>query len=383
MKKLAIVTSHPIQYNAPIFKLLTARGRIRVKVFYTWEQSQQGGMYDKGFGKKIEWDIPLLEGYEYTFVKNTSKNPGPYHFNGIVNPTLNNEIKNWDSDAVLIYGWSYNSHLKCINYFNKKIPVLFRGDSTLLNDNFGIKRLIRRVFLKWVYSKVDYAFYVGKNNKAYYQQLGLNDRQLIFAPHAIDNKRFSSNISKNISEAFELRRKLLIGDDEIVFLYAGKLEEVKNVEILLQAFVEINISNAHLIIVGNGILESKLKEEFSKIKNLHFIGFQNQSNMPVIYNIGDVFVLPSKSETWGLVVNEAMACKKAVLISDKCGSAIDLVENGKNGFIFKSENLKDLKEKLLTLTYHKDGLKEMGNISFNTIQNYSYDTICLAIENFF
>ncbi len=88
MKRLAIITTHPIQYNAPLFKLLSKRNNISIKVFYTWGEAVLQKKYDPGFGKTIEWDIPLLEGYEYTFVENTAKKPGSHHFSGIDNPRL-------------------------------------------------------------------------------------------------------------------------------------------------------------------------------------------------------------------------------------------------------------------------------------------------------
>src|ERR1700722_3761487 len=100
MKKLAIVTTHPIQYYAPWFKLLAKSKIVLPKVFYTWGQSQQGTNYDPGFGKKVEWDIPLLEGYDHSFVENIAAKPGSHHFNGIVNPGLINEINKWQPDAI-------------------------------------------------------------------------------------------------------------------------------------------------------------------------------------------------------------------------------------------------------------------------------------------
>src|SRR5579863_1484472 len=175
MKKLAIVTSHPIQYNAPWFKLLSQSGKIYVKVFYTWGQSAEGMKYDPGFGKEIEWDIPLLDGYEYTFVKNTSRDPGTHHYKGIINPTLNKEIESWNPDAILVIGWSFNSHLQCMRYFHKKILVLFRGDSTLIDERRGIKKWARRFFLRWVYKHIDFALYVGKENKKYFQAHGVKE----------------------------------------------------------------------------------------------------------------------------------------------------------------------------------------------------------------
>ena len=73
------------------------------------------------FKKNITWDIPLLNGYEYQFVNNSSKDPGSHHYNGIINPTLISDIETWKADAILVFGWKFNSHLKCLKYFSKKI----------------------------------------------------------------------------------------------------------------------------------------------------------------------------------------------------------------------------------------------------------------------
>src|SRR5438105_951467 len=134
MKKLAIVTTHPIQYNAPLFAMLSSRRKIAIKVFYTWSQAAEEKLYDPGFGIDRSWDIPLLTGYDYCFVKNVSSKPGSHHFWGIQNPTLIGDIKEYDPDAILVYGWSFYSHLKVMRYFKGRKKILFRGDSTLIDD---------------------------------------------------------------------------------------------------------------------------------------------------------------------------------------------------------------------------------------------------------
>ena len=101
------------------------------------------------------------------FVKNISTQPGSHH-NGIINPSLNEEIEQWQPDAVLVFGWNFVSHFRCIRYFHNKIPVLFRGDSTLLRKQSLIKLVARQLYLKWVYSFIDYVLYVGTENKKYF-----------------------------------------------------------------------------------------------------------------------------------------------------------------------------------------------------------------------
>ncbi len=187
--RLAIITTHPIQYYAPVFKLLHDRGKIDSKVFYTWGEKAINN-YDPGFDTTISWDLPLLSGYPYEWVKNTSSDPGSHHFKGIITPDLIANIEAWQPDAVLIYGWAYHSHLKILRHFKNRLPVYFRGDSTLLDQPGRLKKYLKELFLKWIYTHVDFAIYTGTNSKAYFKKYGLKEKQLIFAPHAIDNQRF-------------------------------------------------------------------------------------------------------------------------------------------------------------------------------------------------
>ena len=140
-QKLAIVCTHPIQYLAPVFGQLANRQELDIRVFYGWEGTSATS--DPGFGQKVVWDIPLLEGYNHEFVPNVAQRPGSHHFNGIDLPTLNKRIETWNADALLVYGWSYRAHLAALRYFKGRIPVLFRGDSTLLNDRPGLRRIER------------------------------------------------------------------------------------------------------------------------------------------------------------------------------------------------------------------------------------------------
>jgi glycosyltransferase involved in cell wall biosynthesis len=384
MKKLAIITSHPIQYNAPLFQLLSKRARIKIKVFYTWGQTKDGPVYDPTFGKSFNWDIPLLEGYEYEFIENTSKNPGTRHFNGIINKTLIHSVLSWKPDAVMVYGWSFRSHLQAIRFFKGKLPVLFRGDSTLLDDKrgFSVKKIIRRLFLKWVYQHVDLCLYTGTENKKYFEYNGLQKEQLIHAPHAIDNDRFSSDIELNETNAKVWRRKLGIADDDFTFLFAGKLEYKKAPDLLIKAFKKLHNPDAKLIICGAGEMEQKLRELAENRSDIIFISFQNQQIMPVVYRLGNVFILPSRgpSETWGLSMNEAMACGRPVIASNKCGGAIDLIDEGKSGYMFQSgliDHLADTMRKAMTNNEYNG----MSKYSVGKIQEFSLISNSIHIEN--
>ncbi len=389
MKKLAVIITHPIQYYVPVFQLLAKE--CQLKVFYTWGEGWILNRYDPGFGKNIEWDIPLLDGYAYEFIENTAKEPGSHHKAGIINPKLIESIINFQPNAILVHGYAYDSHLKLLRYFKGKTPVWFRGDSTLLDEKFGIKSILKTIYLRWVYKHIDKAFYVGTRNKSYFLKYGLKEEQLKFVPHAIDNKRFSEN---RYEEVKKLKRSLNIGIKDITILFAGKLELKKDPTILLDAFIktltrshikesEQQIEKVHLIFVGNGPLENDLKIEVTNLKlnNVHFLGFQNQTQMPIIYQLCDIFCLPSKGpgETWGLAINEAMAAHKAIIASDKVGCALDLVENGVNGYVFPHGDINSLNEIILFFINNQEYLKQYGLQSNKIIKNWNFQKQVEAI----
>jgi glycosyltransferase involved in cell wall biosynthesis len=379
--RLAIVASHPVQYNAPWFRLLAASQQFDVMVFYTWSQAILDAKFDPGFGRTIEWDIPLLEGYQYTIVENTSLRPGSHHFKGIVNKYLNEEIERWQAQAVLVIGWAFKSHLSCLRYFKNKIPVLFRGDSTFLRRQHPIKAFLRLCWLKWVYRHIDCALYVGVANKQYFKKCGLKDAQLVFAPHAIDNKRFEDTNGYLSHQAIVWRQQLGIAPQELVLLFAGKLEAVKHPFFLLEIASKLQQLPVKVIIAGNGPLEKQLKEKAASMPNVVFLDFQNQQRMPVLYRMANLFVLCSVSETWGLSVNEAMACGVPVLASNTCACTLDLLSNGKAGFTFNFNDASAVVRFVEDMIRDRRKLHQMGTLAREQISRYNFESIVHAVES--
>ena len=201
--------------------------------------------------------------------------------------------------------------------------------------------------------------------------------QLVFCPHAVDNVRFMEDMDYS-EKAAEWKTALNVPLGSTGFLYAGKLDDNKNVRLLLDTFIKVP-GNNYLVIAGNGPLENEFKNSFSSYHNIYFLPFQNQQAMPVLYRMAHVFVLPSKSETWGLGINEAMACGRALLLSDRCGAGIDLVSEGVNGYTFQSGNAEDLRSKMLMLIKQKNDLMNMGTSSGKIIKEWNYEKDCVAI----
>ncbi len=356
-----------------------------LRVFYTWGVGVLEKKYDPGFRQEVKWDVPLLEGYDYEFAVNTAKDPGSHHFFGIKTPGLIRQIAQFKPDAVLVYGWAYQSHLQVMWHFKGKIPVWFRGDSTLLDETegFSLKKVLKSWWLKFVYRFVDTAFYVGEANRAYFLKYGLNKGQLAFAPHAVDNDWFEQQVGVQQMRSKRWRVELGIKDEEIVFLFVGKLEPKKNPTLLLLAFLGLNESKAHLVFAGAGELEGELKQLVKKEGigyKIHFLGFQNQRAMPAVYGLGNILVLPSNGpgETWGLAVNEAMCCGLPVIVSDKVGCARNLIDEGETGYIFSLDNPEKLGEamiKFLGLDY--EYRETMSKLTQTKVSHY---TIPLAVE---
>ncbi len=363
MKKLAIVSTHPIQYHAPWFRMLGARADVQLKVFYT----RKPEAYDKGFRQIVAWDLPLLEGYDYRFTSHDRN-------------SRIREIAHWSPEVILVFGWRPAGHLDLLRHFKGRIPVWFRGDSTLLDEKPGLRQWLRRKLLRWVYRHIDRAFYVGSANKAYFLAHGLAENQLVFAPHAVDNARFQS-----VGEARTAagRKQLGIAANERAVLFVGKLEPRKNPELLLKAILALNQIRQqpiHLIFSGAGILEGRLRQLAKGQSFVHFLGFQNQTSMPAVYRLGDMVCLPSAcNETWGLAINEAMACGRPVLVSDRCGCAADLVQSGSTGYLFQARNQQDLTDKLSCMISQPTKLKAMGEQASAVIQNWSFEHIINAL----
>ena len=380
-RKLAIVCTHPIQYSAPVFRALASLEQIDLRVFYTWSQAANGA-FDAGFGAHVKWDISLLD---HQFVNNSAKHPGLHHFGGLETPTLAREIESWEPDAVLIYTWNSQSHLQALRHFKGRIPVLFRGDSTLLDSRPWWRKLMRRAFLTWVYAHVDVAIAVGTNNRKYFAWCGLPEHRIALAPHSVDTVRFGAESERHERLAAEWRRQLGIEPDAIVVLFAGKLQSKKNPHLLLDAFARCG-DGSHLVFVGNGALEAEIRAGARGIGNVHFMPFQNQSAMPAVYRLGDVFVLPSQGpeETWGLALNEAMASGRPVVASSMVGGACDLIRQDRNGWVFDSGDAIALEGVLRdAVARGRSGLHAMGQVARTESSRWSTEEsarrICEAV----
>ena len=340
--RFGFVVSHPIQYYAPLYQHLASRGDLSVRVFFTWHDGSRE-VHDPGFERPVAWDVPLTTGFDYELVRNVSSDPGTHHFLGLQNPSLLRQVRAWRPDVVHMTGWAWWSHFRLMHTLHLLgIPSLFRGDSHLLDGAGGGPRsLLKRLVLRRVFSWPSAFLVVGKANRDYFRSFGVSDDRLRRCPHSIDVRRFAEPSADLEFEAKSWRVGLGLAEDQRVLLFAGKFERKKQPLELARAFLELGDPQLVLLMVGGGELEAPLRELAAAAPaHIRLLPFQNQSRMPIVYRLGSLFILPSAyGETWGMAVNEALACGRPVLVRDRVGCASDVVDES-CGAVFDWRDLK-------------------------------------------
>lgn len=374
MLSLAYFVSHPIQYQAPLLRLIAAEPDIKLKVFFYSDFSLKG-YQDQGFSRIIKWDIPLIEGYDYHFIDCLgSKN----YKKLLIARNILSELKAGNFDAVWVHGWTDVCSLQAVVAAKKLgIPILIRGESNgLKKPQHFIKNWAKKVFFNWLLKNIFGFLYIGKLNRQFYKSLGVSNESLFPMPYAVDNDYFQKQAMLARSAREEFRKSLNLEPTRPIILYAAKLTEKKRPQDLLAAYRLLSSDGLqepepYLLFVGDGTMRSQLESEAKATgwQSIRFLGFRNQSEMPAMYDLCDVFVLPSSFEPWGLAVNEVMNAGKAVVVSEQVGCAPDLVLEGQNGRIFPVGDIAALAK---AIQWAIANTSAVGDVSFKRIQHWSF-----------
>lgn len=376
--RLAVVASHPIQYQAPLFRELARLMEIKV---YFAHRADGGDQADAGFGISFNWDIDLLSGYPHAFLDNVAHRPGLSHFSGCDTPAIGNHLAQYAPDAVLVLGWHLKSFWQSIWTAKRRgIPVMVRGDSQLETPRSLIKRVGKSLTYPIGLRCFDAALYVGERSRSYWEHYNYPQERLFRSPHCVDNSWFAQRATH--SERMELRSRLGIADTDKVLLFAGKLVASKRPFDLVSATAQLRASGREVMILvaGSGPLEKELSQaaHAADVRIIQ-LGFTNQTAMPTAYSACDVLVLPSASETWGLVANEALACGRPIVVSNACGCAPDLAADNKAGRTFSMGDSTALAHAVATVL---DQPPTAQNIA-NKIAAYSVEAAAIGIAQAF
>lgn len=336
--RIAIVATHPIQYFAPWYRELARQHDLQILFAH---QQDAAGQAAAGFGVQFEWNVPVLEGYPYRWLQNTARDPGLQTFGGCDTPGVTEVIRAGRFDAVVVSGWSKKCFIQAWRACRQLgVPVFCRGDSQRPNERGGWHRWAKHLPFRWFLRQFDAHLCVGQRNREYLRHYGVPEERLFFTPHCVENERFARGAAEARTSGLtaRLRAEWGIPVEAFVFLFVGKFIPKKHPEDFVaacqRAFATPTGADCHAVLVGDGPLRPALESAAAGMRNrIHFVGFRNQSELPAVYAAADVLVLPSNGqETWGLVVNEAMACGLPVIVSEAAGCAPDLVVPEVTGF---------------------------------------------------
>ncbi|HKO56477.1 MAG TPA: glycosyltransferase family 4 protein [Thermoanaerobaculia bacterium] len=371
--RLAIVASHVIQYQDPLFRRIAAEPDIDLTVLYC-DRRGADAFRDEDMNATVAWDVDqLLTGYRHRFLRNLSRLDAKRPFLRMLDPGIVPAILRGRFDAVIfMIGWgSATAWLGFLACKLSRTPFYLFGDSSFPRPERTMLHKLRAHMLRMLFRRASGFMTSGKLNADYYAHYGADRNRFFHMPFAIDNDRFAAAARLTQLERDELRRRHGIGPDEVAIGFSGKLVERKDPLTLAEAFRRMrNREKARLVFIGDG----PLRAELETTDRARFLGFVNQTDLPHAYAICDVLVLPSRFEPRGLVVNEAMACGLPVVASDRVGAVGDLVRDGENGFVFPAGDAATLAAQLDRLVEDGALRARMAARSTELIKDWSFET---------
>jgi glycosyltransferase involved in cell wall biosynthesis len=345
---LAVVSSHPIQYHAPVYRALQTEFGVPVTAIYGSDFSVTG-YHDHEFGVEFAWDTDLLSGYDSVFLSQVASG-GARSVEEITTAGLGRALQQSQSKAVLLIGYSLPLYRAAFWHAQRlRLPVLFRAEVTdHARARSTLKHIARDQALRLFYQRCATLLYIGRRAHEHYQRLGCPDHKLFFSPYCIDNTPFQTDEAARQRLRSATRAQLNLDNTKRVLLFCGKLSERKGPDLLVNAIKqwpdELRMKTA-LVFVGDGEMRSALQSmaSSSPVVEVRFLGFQNQHELSQYYHASDLLVLPSRQgETWGLVVNEALHHGIPAVVSDAVGCAPDLIQEGVTGEVFQTDRVDDL-----------------------------------------
>jgi len=345
---LAVVSTHPIQYHAPVYRALQSEFGIPVTAVYGSDFSV-AGYRDREFGVEFAWDTDLLSGYDSVFLSKAA-NGGAGSVEKVTADGLGQILRQFRPDALLLIGYSLPLYRAAFWHAQRmNLPVLFRAEVTdhaLARSR--LKSVARDQALRLFYRRCAALLAIGQRSKAHYQRLGVPGEKIFFSPYCVDTAPFQLSEAARRDLRSAARVALNLDDDQQVILFCGKLSWRKGPDLALQAIRHLPEDMrrlAALIFLGDGEMRSALQSmaSSSPAVDVRFLGFQNQHKLSQYYHASDLLVLPSRQgETWGLVVNEALHHGIPAVVSDAVGCAPDLIQEGVTGEVFQTDRVDDL-----------------------------------------
>lgn len=290
-------------------------------------------------------------------------------------PALRTALDKSCPDVVFVPGWSSSTAITALLWAQAAgVPAILMSDSRAEDAP-------RRRFSEWIKRQIVAGFagalVAGTAHRNYARALGIPDALIETGYDVVDNAHFAAGAEA--ARAAESRVRADFALPEAYFIVSARLIKKKNLSFLLDAYSHYRVRAAHapldLVIIGDGPLRSVLEAHVCELgleKNVHLPGFIQYERLPTYYGLARALVMPSITDQWGLVVNEAMASGLPVLVSTGSGAAQDLVAQGKNGYTFDPSRTEDLAQQMVTISAATAArIAEMGAASRAIIEAYT------------
>jgi len=324
--RLGLVAQFPIHYHLPLYRALAADPDIDVEVLFM-QQGWSASGYDPEVASVVEWGVDKFSGYPHRVFPNISPRRDGGGFWKFINPGLIWHVLTGRYDAIYIHGHNHFTHIACA--FAAKLGfkrLILRTISNNLGDRAFRVRALRQALYRPLYWLFDRFLYTGAAQHAYYRDFGVREARLIHAPHIVDNAYFRAAADRLRPERRALKEKFGIAPDRKVLLTVAKIRPVKNPLMLIEAFAKAAPDDWTLLWAGSGEMEADVRAAADACgADVRFAGFLDQTEVPDAYAAADLFALSSWTETWGLVVNEALNFDLPCVVTDGVGCADDLV----------------------------------------------------------
>lgn len=284
-------------------------------------------------------------------------------------PSVTGYLKKSLYDRIIVTNTATPTGMLAILHMNlHRIPYWIEGDGAFPKQNEGVKRYIKRYFIK---GAAGY-FSTSQMHDSYYMTYGA-------APDKIYRYPFTSLKEQDVllqavtpEQKQALRKKYKLPTDKVITIAVGQFIHRKGFDILLDCWAKQNETHV-LLLIGGGPLRKQYEEK--KIENVIILDFLEKAQLMEYYQASDLFVLPTREDIWGLVINEAMANGLPVITTDKCIAGLELVRNGENGYIVPVDSHSELSEKMNTLFRQPELLRSMAQMSLKKIAPYTIENM--------
>ncbi len=382
--RLAVVISHPIQYYAPIYRELARRPGLQIKVFFCCDWGIKPTL-DPGFGQVFAWDVPLVDGYEHEFLP-IARRPTAMTFRQIDNPALGARLDAFRPHAVWIHGYGFRTNWRALSWA-RNAAVLYTSDSELLHPRSLISRLTKSLLVRYFFRRCDRFITIGDNNAAYYRHYGVPEEKLVPGALPIDLARFRRALADTGRPSRSaLRTGWNIPEDAVVVAAAGKMIAIKRPADLIAAVARLQSRNVpiHALLIGDGPLRTQLEEQVRAAgigDRVHFVGFVNQAEMPLVLDCADILAMCSDVEPHGQAVAESMAVGSAIVVSDRvgCVGPNDSARPGQNAIVFPVGNVDVLAAELERLVSEPAELARLKSASWRLAETQDIPVMTGAI----